>query len=713
MTGRQGIICVVAIVMLLVEVFAIGSRSGFLLAAGVTLLVAAIVLWVGRHDGGVPTAVYCFGVIAAVAGYCYLALAPSRIAEANDEVIYWGLMDKRPFVFGYLGLIAFIAFHWFMAAFREPRSPPSSSPSWSDDTGRWPVRVGGGLLVLLLAWAWLGVPAFERVGAVEPGLAWFYDVHAHVHLASMEQIRLGAVPYLEAQTQYGVGNQILMGWLTGLVHYSNHGFFAANVLLNVACILLFFVVLQQVLGLGWALAGLVGWALWPSPAGVADVAGWAAFTRWLAIPILSLVLAWLLLGPGAACRSWVAPALAGALWGVGGFLSQESLSGGFLVLALSIGLLAPAAGWSLRRMAAFSALFVGTGLALFVALVAGFVGLANVPAVLALADAKSSLVMAGVSNSIWSDAIEISFKMIHGRLYTTFDGQLHGLLVTYLGAGLLVLGIALLGGFLARRWRAADDAQRRLAWKFGGVAIGAAVLHLFTLLRADLSHLAGPSFLLPLFLLMLPVFVWRCLPRGTWRTVLLVASVGVVAEGAVAGHDRFLERVRGLGDVWGDTVAARDIYRELRGHRTQAPDLASRYSPIARFQAGFVDHRDFPEAKDLFEQLDARLKGRRIEKGLHRFDNLVGQPDVFYFFGGLRSVSGITSPMTSIWMRSDEDAWIAKVVAAPEACVFFAAGPTGRLYDAFMKSAAPGTRIVSETLAGGRVYGTLACKEKV
>lgn len=708
MKGRPHLICAVAVVLLLVGVFAIGSRGGFLLGATVTVLGAAGLLWAGRHHDHVPASIYGFGVVAAVAGYCYLALTPSRIAQPGEEVIYWGFMDKRPFIFGYLGLIAFSAFHWFMVAFQAPR--PALSPPRDARSLR--ARIGGGLLVLLLAWGWLAIPAFQRVVAVEPGLAWFYDVHAHVHLASMEQIRLGATPYLEAQTQYGIGNQILLGWLTELVHYSNHGFFAANVLLNVACILLFFVVLQQTLGLGWAIAGLVGWALWPSPAFVADVAGWAAFTRWLAIPILALLLAWLVLGPGAAGRSWRAPVLTGALWGLGGFLSQESLTGGFLVLVLSIALLGPAAGWSLRAMAVFAALFAATGLALFFGLVAAFVGVSHVPEVLALAGAKSGLVMAGVSNSIWSDAIEVSFKVIHGRLYTTFDGELHELLITYLGAGLLVLGVALLGGFLARRWTTANEVRQRLAWKFGGVTIGAAVLHLFTLLRADLSHLAGPSFLLPLFLLMLPVFVWRCLPHGAGRTVLLATSLVIVAAGVIGGHGRFLERMRGVGNVWSDSVAARDIFRELRSHRAQPPDLASRYSPIARFQEGFVNHPDFPEVRDLFAQLETRLAGRRIEKGHHIFDVLVGQPDVFYFLGGFRSVSGITSPMTGIWLRSDEDDWIAKVIASPDACVFFATGPRGRLYDAFMKSAVTGTRIVSETLAGGRIYGELACRVK-
>lgn len=707
MTSSRGIICAITAALLLLEVIVIDSRGGFLLAAAFTTLAAMAVLWIGGGRDDFGGFVYAAGIVGAVAAYCVLALAPSGVDPA--DVIYWGLLDKRPFIFGYLGLIGFMAFHWFMEVVREPRRRPFFGAA--EERKLWS-RAGGALLVLLLAGLWLALPAFQRVGTVEPGLAWFYDIHTHVHLASMEQIRLGAIPYLEAQTQYGVGNQVLMSWLTGLVHYSNHGFFAANVALNVACILLFFLAVQQLLGLGWAVAGLFGWALWPSPAGVADVAGWAVFTRWLAIPILALALAWLLLGPGVMRRSWLGPVLAGALWGVGGFLSQESLTGGVLVLALSIGLLAPAAGWSLRGMAAFAALFLGTGLALFVALVAGFVGARNFLEVLALSNAKSSLVTAGLSNSIWSDGVELSFKIINGRLYTTLDGQLHELLITYLSAVLLVLGIALLGGFLARRWLAADDAQQRLAWKFAGVAIGAAVLHLFTLMRADLSHLSGPSFLLPLFLLMLPVFVWRCLPGGAWRTALLVASLAVVAEGAIAGHALLLERVRGLGEIRSDIAAARDIYRELRSHRGQPLDLVSRYSPIARFQEGFVNHPEFAEAKDLFEQLEARLEGRRVEKAFHKFDGLIGQPDSFYFFGGFRSVTGITSPMTSIWVRADEEGWLAKLLAARDACVLFEPDGKTRAYQLFMRSSPPGTRIVTETIAGKRVYGVLACREK-
>ena len=58
------------------------------------------------------------------------------------------------------------------------------------------------------------------------------------------------------------------------------------------------------------------------------------------------------------------------------------------------------------------------------------------------------------------------------------------------------------------------------------MAVGAYVLHLFALLRSDFSHLAGPSYLLPLFLLALPVFAWRCLRPGLGRGLLLLVSSG-------------------------------------------------------------------------------------------------------------------------------------------------------------------------------------------
>lgn len=716
MTRLQGLICLAAAALMLGEVAVVGSRYGFLLAGTFTAAMALVLvhLTAGRRGDGYGGLLYAVGVLGAVAGYCYLALAPSGAISPQDEVIDWGRMDKRALVFGYLGIAAFIAFHWLWRAYRRG-APPAARPAAAVARREWPVRLLGALGIALLAYCWLGLPALRSVGIVgEVGLAKFYDLHSHVHLSALQQIRLGAIPYLEAQTQYGPGNQLLMGALTDFVHFSNHGFFAANLLLNVVCVIVFFVVLQQFLGFGWAVAGLVGWTLWPSPAERIDLAGWAVLTRWMAIPILSLWLAWLLLGAGAARRGWPPAVLAGMLWGVGGFLSQENLSGGLLVFAFSLALFGPASGLPLRRLASFAGLFVLAGGVTFVALVSAFVGPSHLFEVVALANAKSSLVMAGVSNSIWSDNLGLKFtaNIVDGRLETDLlaSGDFRDLILTYALVLPFLLAIGLLAAFLGRRWTTVTEPTRVFCRKFAGVLVGAFVLHLFSLLRSDTSHLAGPSFLLAPFLLMLPVFLWRCLPPGRTRTALMVVSVAVIAEAIVSGRVEVERRVAGFGEIRRESAAVLDLYGELRSHRGEVPDFASLYSPLPRFQAAFRTHPDFAEAEEFFRLLRDRLQGRSVELGSYKFDDLVAHPDTAYFLGGLRSVSGITSPKNSLWLRSEQQDWISRIASARSGCLFFDAQSNKQLVEAWMRSVKPPQTMVTEPITGRREYGILACK---
>jgi len=714
-TAVQGLICFVAAALLVVEAAVLESRSDFLLAALPTAAVAlALVHQAARRRGEAHGALfYAVGVLGAVAGYCFLALSPSGAIPPRDEVIEWGRMDKRPLVFAYLGIAAFIAFHWLWVAYAHG-APPAVRPTATDAAPRWPMRVLGALGIAVLAYCWLGLPALhgaEIVGG--SGLAKFYDVHSHVHLSALQQIRLGAIPYLEAQTQYGPGNQLLLGALTDFVHFSNHGFLAANLLLNVACITLFFVVLQQFLGFGWAAAGLLGWVLWPSPAERIDLAGWAVLTRWLVIPVLSLWLAWLLLGAGSERRGWAPAVAAGALWGLGGFLSQENLSGGLLVLVFSPALFAPASGMTPKRLAHFSGLFVLMGGVTFVVLVSALVGPSHLFEVLALANTKSGLVMAGVSNSIWSDNLGLQFtwNIVDGRLETDFRafGEFRELILTYGLVFLLLLAVGFVAAFLGRRWKSADTRTRDFCRKFAGVAVGAFVLHLFSLLRSDTSHLAGPSVLLPLFLLMLPFFFWRCLGPGKARTALMVVALAVIAEAAIAGRVEVERRVAGLAGVWRDSAAVLDLYRELRGHRGEAYSFAGLYSPLPRVQGAFRSHPDYAEGEEFFGLLRDRLKGRPVELGSYRFNDLVAHPDTAYFLGGLRSLSGITSPKNSLWLRSEQDAWIARVAGMRNGCLFFDANSNRQLVDAWMQSVKPQTMDI-EPITGRREYGILACK---
>lgn len=733
-----GVIALAAAVLLVVEATVFPAKATFILLAAPTVIAALVLIHVvaraaalplddaiGRiasgvglaiRPGGTPSVfavlVYCAGIVGAAGGYAWLALTTSGITR-DDVVVVWSLLDKRQVVFAYLVVVAFVLFHRAMVSlFFAP------TYGWHEAVAprrSWLARAAGAIVIAVVAYCWLGSEALrDVVPADEATLGKFYEYHSLVHLGALEQIRLGATPYIEAQTQYGLGNQLLAYALTKAFGFSNHGFYAGVLLIDVVCIVAFFVIVQQILGLAWALAGLLGWVLWPSPAAVIDLAGWAILTRWIAMPILALLLARLLLAGGPRAGSWTAPVAVGAIWGAGGFMSQENLSGGLLVLIFSLGLYGPVCGRPLASLARFAGLYLAGGATAFVLLIAGTIGIGHTPDVLRQASAQSALVMAGVSNSVWSDnvGLTLSLGIVHGwwEDSLTTHGAVRPVLQTYAFAVLLMVVVSLLAGYLGRSWRASSGGQRQFVWKFAGVALGAYVLHLFALLRSDLSHLAGPSYLLPLLLMALPVFAWRCLRPGLGRGLLLAVSVALIAEAAIAGRSELMRHAEAAGNVWTESRAAREVYRALGAAEGQPLDIASRYSSIPRYQAAFRNAPSFAELEELARLLRDKLQGRPVELILPTPDDPMNDPELLYFFGGFRSVSGITSPRGSIWTKADRDAWIAKVVKAKNACVFFdSRSLDSPLFRAWNDPTRNGV-VSNEPIASRRQYGVLSCK---
>ena len=127
----------------------------------------------------------------------------------------------------------------------------------------------------------------------------------------------------------------------------------------------------------------------------------------------------------------------------------------------------------------------------------------------------------------------------------------------------------------------------------------------------------------------------------------------------------------GFGTAWRDSAAVLDIYRALWSARDQPSGIASRYSPIPQYQVAFRNHKAYGELEELVGLLRDRLQGRPVELVFPAFDGLALYPELLYFFGEFRSVSGITAKESSVWLKSDDDAWIAKVLASRTACVFF------------------------------------------
>lgn len=732
------IIALAAAALLIVGAVVFPAKPTFILLAAPTTIAALLLIQavaraealplddaIGRVASGVGLAIrpggtpsifavllYCAGIVGAAGGYAWLALTTTGITR-DDVVVVWSLLDKRQPVFAYLVVVAFVLFHRAMVAlFFAPTYgwPEAAAPRRS-----WLARLAGAIVVAVVAYGWLSAGALrDVVPADEATLGKFYEYHSLVHLGALEQIRLGATPYLEAQTQYGLGNQLLAYALTKTFGFSNHGFYAGVLLVDVVCIVAFFVIVQQMLGLSWALAGLVGWVLWPSPAAVIDLAGWAVLTRWIAVPVLALLLARLLLAAGPRAASWIGPVAAGVVWGAGGFMSQENLSGGLLVLIFSLALYGPVCGQSLGGLARFAGLFLASGAVAFVLLVAGTIGIGHTLDVLRQAGAQSALVMAGVSNSVWSDnvGLTLNLKIVHGwwddSLTTT--GVVRPVLQTYGFAVLLMVVVGLLAGYLGRSWRTASGGQRQFVYKFAGVAVGAYVLHLFALLRSDLSHLAGPSYLLPVLLMALPVFAWRCLRPGLGRGLLLLVSIALLADAAIAGRSELVRHAAAAGNTWKASMAAREVYRALGAAEGQPLDTASRYSPIPRYQAAFRNTPSFAELEELAGLLRDKLQGRPVELILPTPDDPMNDPELLYFFGGFRSISGITSPRGSLWTKADRDAWIAKVLKAKNACVFFdSRSLDGPLFRAWTDAARNGA-VSNEPIVGRRPYGVLSCK---
>jgi|FEC22Drversion2_1045045.scaffolds.fasta_scaffold01952_2 hypothetical protein len=729
-----GAVALVAAILLIVEAVVFPAKATFILLAAPTAIAALALIYVAARaqasrvddaidrvassvglairPGGTASVLavllYCAGIVGAAGAYGWLALTRSGVTR-DDVVVVWGLQDKRQVVFFYLVIVAFVLFHramvdlFFAPTYGGHEVPPGARRTW------WR-RLVGAVVVAVVAYCWLGAGAMREVT-----LAKFYEYHTLVHLGALEQIRLGATPYVEAQTQYGLGNQLLTYALTEAFSFSGHGFYAGILLLDLICIVAFFVVVQQLLGLGWALAGVLGWVLWPSPAAAIDLAGWAILTRWIAVPILALLLARLLMAHrGSPDGTWIAPVAVGAIWGAGGFLSQENLSGGLLVLVFSLALYGPVCGRSLAGLARFAGLFLASGAVAFVALVAATIGIGHTFAVLHQASAQSALVMAGVSNSVWSDnvGLTLSLEIVHGwwQDALTTHGNVRPVLQAYGFAVLLMVAMGLVARHLGRSWRTASGEHRAFVWKFAGVTVGAYALHLFALLRSDFFHLAGPSWLLPLFLLALPVFACRCLRPGLGRGALLLVSVALIVDAAVVSRADLLRHGQAVGTAWTDTIAAREIYRELGAAEGQPLDVASRYSPIARYQAAFRNTPAFADMEELARLLGDKLQGRRVELVLPTRDDPMADPELLYFFGGFRSVSGITSPRGSIWTKADRDAWIARILKAKDACVFFdSRAVDSPLFRAWNDTARNGP-VSNQPIVGRRSSGVLSCK---
>src|SRR5437867_1477706 len=170
-----------------------------------------------------------FGLVA------YYTLSPNPVLRSGDALVRWGLLDKRAMLSVYTMSLLFLAFIKFMSGICS--APPLSPANGGGLTmERGPCRLfdvpqscrARGLWFFVgavLGLALYAEPIFSQI--VSPNL------HLDVHLGSIEAIYQGRIPYVEAQTQYGPGNQLLLYWLMRLLDFSYWGTVEAQAIANV------------------------------------------------------------------------------------------------------------------------------------------------------------------------------------------------------------------------------------------------------------------------------------------------------------------------------------------------------------------------------------------------------------------------------------------------------------------------------------------------
>src|SRR5215510_8699271 len=172
------------------------------------------------------------------------------------------------------------------------------------------------------------------VGGLEKPL----NLHEMMHLGPIQRIDNGATPYVEAQTQYGPGHQIVSYYLMRSSEFSLVGFRASHFLLNMLAEGIRFSLF--LIGFGWVAGTLAIMGSFVfSPLALLQFIGWGILFRWLGPVIVGIALPKIIWSGIKAPRSYAATMALGATCGVLAWFSQENFS----TSVITAGLIASAA----------------------------------------------------------------------------------------------------------------------------------------------------------------------------------------------------------------------------------------------------------------------------------------------------------------------------------------------------------------------------------
>jgi hypothetical protein len=328
------------------------------------------------------------------------------------------------------------------------------------------------------------------------------------------------------------------------------------------------------------------------------------------------------------------------------------------------------------------------------------VGFGYIGQAIGLAATRSAMVQAGITNTFWSYDLSAA-------------GQLQPALITYGMAIFLPLMVYLLGAGL----RATQNFRHEDIARFAGVLFAAAAAHVVTLLRSDYTHLSGPSYLLPTAIMMIAWFGVSHVRNGAARGVVVLVSVMLLATPTWQGLQSLPDRLKSVLMVGQRTVVASNLLRGFMVPAVASGDpeqyLLNRHSPIPAHQDWLKARKEFPQVVKFIAELRTELRGRRME---HAGVRIFGyDPELVYFYAGARSISGMSSQSTTMYLQSEETAWIQKVIERSRdgGCLLMSDPPWdppwGRLDKSWIDAATARSQPMTVTKLGDPVLARLVC----
>jgi hypothetical protein len=473
------------------------------------------------------------------------------------------------------------------------------------------------------------------------------DSHELVHLGSLLRIEQGYRPYVEAETQYGPGSQVLTHRVMRWTGFTIHGFRASQLIFNFAAAIAFYSIC--LVTLRWYVSLLtVLVSLWVSPFLLFDHFGWGVVFRWMSPFVIGLLLSWFV---GAHLRP---AAFHGAMFGLGvawGFfswLASENLASGLLTTVLVVGLCWAFGEVDVRSALRWSLTLLTGWAVMWAALFATIHDVGTLGTFISLYLRPGTHVAAGFSNTPWSQG-------------TGNPWYLPYVVTPYL---YLVLGGALV---VTARRAARDEAERVDRLTFIGLWAASVALYLPTMLRADSSHFLSGTLalgaLLAFAVTRFPSLVSsRPSVREAWRVGLVIACLAVY-PGPTSASEAWARAWRPVAHAGAAIEASVGWIRDVRKPRPATTDRLG-------FQPGTErccseNTWTWQQWWTVMDDIAAVTAGRPTL--VHQlFGTVAG---AVYFLADLRPATAITEPLMSIWTDADLVRWTAQIDRSAVACV--------------------------------------------